>query len=58
MAKRSFVERWLRMAHDARVAAGKMRDSESQRTMLEIAVNYERLAERAAKLEAAHADDD
>ena len=58
MAKRSFVERWLQMAHDARVAAGKMRDAESQRTMLEIAVNYERLAERAAQLEADHAAND
>jgi hypothetical protein len=49
MARRSQTARWSEMAHNARVAAGKMRDPVSKEIMLEIAANYERLAERAER---------
>ena len=50
VAKRNRVGRWLELARDAHVAAGKMRDAEPTRTMLEIAANYELLAKHAERL--------
>jgi hypothetical protein len=58
MPKRSRVDRWSEMARDARVAARKMRDPESKRTMLEIAMNYELLAKHAERLESEERDED
>ena len=41
---------WLIRAEDARTLADEMRDLEARRTMLAIAVGYEKLARHAASL--------
>ena len=38
---------WRERAEDARAMASQMRDPDARRTLLEIAENYEQLAERA-----------
>ncbi len=41
-------DHWRSRAEEARAIAGEMRDAQSKQMMLEIAVGYDRLAERAA----------
>jgi hypothetical protein len=40
---------WRARAAEARAIAAEMKDPEAQRTMLEIAMHYDALAERAAR---------
>jgi hypothetical protein len=44
--------RWAKMAEDARRMAGRTRDPEGKRIMLEIANSYDELASWAAKVDA------
>ena len=54
MQKRRAAERWTQMAAEARAIASRTRDPVSKRTMLEIAVSYDKLAERADELARVH----
>ena len=50
MPTRRAAERWAKMAKDARAIAAQTPDPASQRTMLNIAAEYDKLAEREAEL--------
>jgi hypothetical protein len=43
-------EHWRGRAEEARMIAGTMKDGDSRRILLEIAVGYERMAEQADRL--------
>ena len=49
--------RWLKMADDARRMAGRTRDPEGKRIMLEIARSYDDLAAWAEKIDAIPKDE-
>lgn len=48
MARRRALERWMQMAHEARAAAGMMRDPRSRQTLIDIAEGYENLVKWSA----------
>jgi hypothetical protein len=48
MSSKHSVEAWLDLARQAQAIANRMHDGEARRTMLEIAMRYEKLATRAA----------
>jgi hypothetical protein len=48
---------WRQLADDARAAADKLRDSESKKTLLEIADGYDQLALIAEKKMASKSDE-
>jgi hypothetical protein len=54
MPARLGAEYWRERAEEARVQADQMRDPAARRTLLEIAQNYEQLADQAERLRMAN----
>ena len=50
MRKPSFMQRWAKMAADARAIAMGTRDPSAKKTMLDIAADYDRLAKKSEEL--------
>jgi hypothetical protein len=54
MPARLGAEYWRERAEEARTQADQMRDPDARRTLLEIAENYEQLAEQAERMRMAN----